>query len=147
MTMGGGGKLAGHLSVGVLAAAYPYEQVAAAVAAADRSSERVRALPAEAVTYYVMALGLLVAVSTREVLRVLMEGLRWLDGNAGVKVASKAAIAQARQRLGAEPLRQLWAQNARPPFRKLSSLSLTNRRPPHGRVRQWSNQVVSAKGQ
>ncbi len=114
MTMGGGGKLAEHLSVGVLAAAYPYEQVAAAVAAADRSSERVRALPAEAVTYYVMALGLLMAVSTREVLRVLMEGLRWLEGSAAVKVASKAAIAQARQRLGAAPLRQLWEQNARP---------------------------------
>ena len=114
MTMGGGGKLAEHLSVGVLAAAYPYEEVAAAVAAADRSSERVRDLPAEAVTYYVMALGLLMAVSTREVLRVLMEGLRWLQGDGGAKVASKAAIAQARQRLGAEPLRRLWEQNARP---------------------------------
>lgn len=113
MTMGGGGKLAEHLSVGVLAAAYPYPEVSAAVAAADRSSERVRDLPAEAVTYYVMALGLLMAVSTREVLRVLMEGLRWLQGNAEVKVASKAAIAQARQRLGAEPLRRLWEQHAR----------------------------------
>ena len=91
MTMGGGGKLAEHLSVGVLAAAYPYEQIVAAVAATDRGSERVRDLPAEAVTYYVMALGLLMAVSTREVLRVLMEGLRWLQGNAATKVASKAA--------------------------------------------------------
>jgi hypothetical protein len=114
MTMGGGGKLAEHLSVGVLAAAYPYEQIVAAVAATDRGSERVRDLPAEAVTYYVMALGLLMAVSTREVLRVLMEGLRWLQGNAATKVASKAAIAQARQRLGAEPLRHLWVKNARP---------------------------------
>jgi Insertion element 4 transposase N-terminal/Transposase DDE domain len=121
MTMGGGGKLAEHLSVGVLAAAYPREQVAAAVAAAERGSKRVRDLPAEAVTYYVMALGLLMAVSTREVLRVLMEGLRWLEGNASVKVASKAAIAQARQRLGAQPLRHLWDQNARPMADALSA--------------------------
>jgi hypothetical protein len=114
MTMSGGGKLAEHLSVGVLAAAYPLEAVTRAVAAADKSSERVRDLPAEVVTYYVMALGLLMAVSTREVLRVLVEGLRWLQGDAGMKVASKAAISQARQRLGSEPLRCLWETAARP---------------------------------
>jgi hypothetical protein len=114
MTMSGGGRLAEHLSTGVLAAAYPYEQVEAAVAAADKGSKRVRDLPAEVVTYYVMALGLLMAVSTREVLRVLVEGLRWLEGGAEAKVAGKAAIAQARQRLGSEPLRRLWVQNARP---------------------------------
>jgi hypothetical protein len=114
MTMGGGGKLAEHLSVGVLAAAYPLEAVTRAVAAADKRSQRVRDLPAEVVTYYVMALGLLMAVSTREVLRVLVEGLRWLEGNEGMKVASKAAISQARQRLGPEPLRRLWEAVARP---------------------------------
>lgn len=100
--------------MGVLAAAYPRKEVAAAVAAAGKSSERVRDLPAEAVAYYVMALGLLMAVSTREVLRVLLEGLSWLEGGGAAKVASKAAISQARQRLGPEPLRQLWAQCARP---------------------------------
>lgn len=114
MTMGGGGKLAEHLSVGVLAAAYPIAAVTEAVAAADKSSERVRDLPAEVVTYYVMALGLLMAVSTREVLRVLVEGLRWLEGDKGMKVASKAAISQARRRLGPEPLRRLWESAAAP---------------------------------
>jgi hypothetical protein len=114
MTMSDGGKLAEHLSVGVLAAAYPWEAVNKAVADSGKSSERVRALPAEAVTYYVMALGLLMAVSTREVLRVLVEGLRWLQGDGAMKVASKAAIAQARQRLGPEPLRRLWESSAEP---------------------------------
>jgi hypothetical protein len=114
MTMGGGAKLTEHLSVGVLAAAYPLETVARAVAAANKSSERVRDLPAEVVTYYVMALGLLMTVSTREVLRVLVEGLRWLQGDVGMKVASKAAISQARQRLGPEPLRRLWEATAQP---------------------------------
>src|SRR5690606_9237832 len=114
MTMSGGGKLAEHLSVGVLAAAYPMEAIAAAVCAADKRSERVRDLPAEVVAYYVMALGLLMAVSTREVLRVLMEGLRWLGGEGPMKVASKAAISQARRRLGPEPLRCLWESSAQP---------------------------------
>jgi len=59
-------------------------------------------------------LGLFMAVSTREVLRVLVEGLQWLGTGQAIKVASKAAISQARTRLGAEPLKQLWEQTAQP---------------------------------
>jgi hypothetical protein len=61
-----------------------------------------------------MGLGLFMAVSTREVLRVLVEGLQWLGGGPSVKVASKAAISQARTRLGVAPLKQLWEQTAQP---------------------------------
>jgi hypothetical protein len=114
MTMGTGGKISEHLSVGVLAQIYPWERVAAVLQQTGRASERVRDLPAEVVTYYVMGLGLLMAVSTREVLRVLVEGLQWLGGGPAVKVASKAAISQARTRLGVEPLKQLWEQTAQP---------------------------------
>jgi hypothetical protein len=114
MTMGTGGKIAEHLSIGVLAQIYPWERVSAVLRQTDRSSERVRDLPAEVVTYYVMGLGLFMAVSTREVLRVLVEGLQWLGAAPAVKVASKAAISQARTRLGAAPLRQLWEQTGQP---------------------------------
>jgi hypothetical protein len=114
MTMGAGGRLAEHLSVGVLGARYPLDEVRAAVAASGRESERVRLLPAEVMTYYVIALGLLMSVSTGEVLRVLREGLRWLGAEDSGKVAGKAAIAQARARLGVEPLRMLWERTAAP---------------------------------
>ena len=114
MTMGTGGKIAEHLSIGVLAQIYPWERVAAVVQQTGRASERVRDLPAEVVTYYVMGLGLFMAVSTREVLRVLVEGLQWLGAGPAVKVASKAAISQARTRLGAAPLQQLWEQTSQP---------------------------------
>ena len=114
MTMGTGGKIAEHLSVGVLAQIYPWERVSAVLQQTNRASERVRDLPAEVVTYYVMGLGLFMAVSTREVLRVLVEGLQWLGGESSVKVASKAAISQARTRLGVEPLKRLWEQTAQP---------------------------------
>jgi Insertion element 4 transposase N-terminal/Transposase DDE domain len=114
MTMGTGGKIAEHLSIGVLAQIYPWERVSAVLRQTDRASERVRDLPAEVVTYYVMGLGLFMAVSTREVLRVLVEGLQWLGAGQSVKVASKAAISQARTRLGAAPLKQLWEQTAQP---------------------------------
>ena len=114
MTMGTGGKIAEHLSIGVLAQIYPWERVSAVLQQTGRASERVRDLPAEVVTYYVMGLGLFMAVSTREVLRVLVEGLQWLGAGPAVKVASKAAISQARTRLGAAPLKQLWEQTAQP---------------------------------
>jgi hypothetical protein len=114
MTMGTGGKIAEHLSIGVLAQIYPWERVSAVLQQTNRASERVRDLPAEVVTYYVMGLGLFMAVSTREVLRVLVEGLQWLGGGPSVKVASKAAISQARTRLGVAPLKQLWEQTAKP---------------------------------
>jgi hypothetical protein len=48
--------------------------------------------------------------STREVLRCLLEGVQWLlDPSVRIKVAGKSGISQARSRLGAEPLRQLYA--------------------------------------
>jgi Transposase DDE domain/Insertion element 4 transposase N-terminal len=53
-------------------------------------------------------------VSTREVLRCLVEGLRWLKGQEALRVAGKSAISQARSRLGAKPLRELWHQIAKP---------------------------------
>jgi hypothetical protein len=46
--------------------------------------------------------------STREVLRCLLEGLRWLWGAEAVKVAGKSGISQARSRLGEVPLRRLY---------------------------------------
>jgi Transposase DDE domain/Insertion element 4 transposase N-terminal len=48
--------------------------------------------------------------STREVLRCLLEGLRWLWGAEAVKVAGKSGISQARSRLGEAPLQQLYGQ-------------------------------------
>ena len=52
--------------------------------------------------------------STREVLRCLLEGLRWLWGADVVKVAGKSGISQARSRLGETPLRRLYEQVVQP---------------------------------
>src|SRR3954464_9435472 len=52
--------------------------------------------------------------STREVLRCLLEGLRWLWGAEAVKVAGKSGISQARTRLGAEPLHRLYERVVHP---------------------------------
>ena len=64
--------------------------------------------------YYAIALALYMGCGTREVMRCLVEGLRWLWGAEAVRVAGKSGISQARTRLGAEPLRRLYAQAVRP---------------------------------
>src|SRR5919205_1986780 len=50
----------------------------------------------------------------REVLRCLLEGLRWLWGAEAVRVAGKSGISQARTRLGEAPPRRLYERVVRP---------------------------------
>jgi hypothetical protein len=115
MTMSGGGRIAEHLSIGLLARTYPRERIREILLRMGLQSKRVRDLPAEALVYYVIALGLFMSVSTGEVLRSLVEGLQWLGGaSTRLKVAGKAAISQARKRLGSAPLWELWKASARP---------------------------------
>jgi hypothetical protein len=64
--------------------------------------------------YYAIALALYMGSSTREVLRCLLEGLRWLWGAEAVKVAGKSGISQARSRLGEAPLHRLYDGVVRP---------------------------------
>ena len=109
-----GVRLSDHISLGVLAKAFPLDQVQRVLTETGKESERERDLPAHVMVYYVIALALYMASSTREVLRCLLEGLRWLWGAEAVKVAGKSGISQARTRLGAEPLRRLHDQLVRP---------------------------------
>ena len=103
----GGMRLSDYLSIGVIAKVFPLRAVHAALRESGRASRRRRALPAEAMVYYVIAMGLFRAVSAREVLRCLADGLRWTCAGSGVRIASKVAISLARTRLGAKPLRGL----------------------------------------
>src|ERR687890_2495229 len=101
-------RLSDHISLGVIARAVPPERVRQVLAETGKASERERDLPAPVMVYYAIALGLYMGSSTREVLRCLLEGLRWLRGAEAVKVAGKSGISQARSRLGEVPLRRLY---------------------------------------
>jgi Insertion element 4 transposase N-terminal/Transposase DDE domain len=107
-------RLSDHISLGVIARTFPLDRVQQVLAETAKASERERDLPAHVMVYYVIALALYTSASTREVLRCLLEGLRWLWGAAAVRVAGKSGISQARTRLGAEPLRRLHDQLVRP---------------------------------
>src|SRR3954447_13834558 len=104
----GGVRLSDHISLGVIARAIPPARVRQVLAETGKASERERDLPAPVMVYYAIALALYMRSSTREVLRCLLEGLRWLWGAEAIKVAGKSGISQARSRLGEVPLRRLY---------------------------------------
>jgi hypothetical protein len=107
-------RLSDHISLGVIARTFPPDRVRQVLAETGKASERVRDLPAHVMVYYAIALALHMGASTREVLRCLLEGLRWLWGAEAVKVAGRSGISQARTRLGEAPLHQLHDQVVRP---------------------------------
>jgi Insertion element 4 transposase N-terminal/Transposase DDE domain len=109
-----GVRLSDHISLGVIARAVPPARVQQVLAETGRASERERDLPAPVMVYYAIALALYMGSSTREVLRCLLEGLRWLWGAEAVKVAGKSGISQARSRLGEAPLRRLYEALVQP---------------------------------
>jgi hypothetical protein len=109
-----GVRLSDRISLGVIARAVPPARVRQVLAETGKASERERDLPAPVMVYYVIALALYMGSSTREVLRCLLEGLRWLWGAEAVKVAGKSGISQARSRLGEAPLRRLYEALVQP---------------------------------
>src|SRR6266542_4061028 len=86
-----------------------------------RAEQRRRLLPARVVVYFVLALALYSHAAYEEVMRCLVEGLGWaVQARRGGRtwpywhVPGASALAEARERLGAEPLKVLFAQTARP---------------------------------
>lgn len=110
-----GARLTDYISLGVIAAAFPLDRLHDILRRTGRTSERQRDLPAHVVIYYVIALALYMQSSYQEVLRCLLEGIRWLLGPSDmIKVTGKSGISQARTRLGTEPLRQLYDEVVAP---------------------------------
>jgi hypothetical protein len=65
--------------------------------------------------YYVMALTLYMEVSYEEVLRCLLQGLDWLGWPIQkAYLAGRAAISEARMRLGVQPMRRLYEECVQP---------------------------------
>jgi len=111
----GGSRITDYISLGVIAGCFSREKIDEVLQRTERASVRERDLPAHVVVYYVIALALYMRSSYREVLRCLLEGVQWLlDPSAKVKVAGKSGISQARTRLGAEPVKQLYDAVVRP---------------------------------
>ncbi len=111
-SLGAGIRLTDLVSLGVIGKYFPLARVKAALADTGKDSRRQRLLPAHVVVYYVITLSLFMQVSCQEVLRCLLEGLRWLQDRdtPALPVAGESGISQARTRLGSEPLQRLHAE-------------------------------------
>jgi hypothetical protein len=92
----------GHL--GELTQIVPFEMVDEALARTGRTQERVRDLPSRVVVYLLLAGCLFPGMGWRRVWQRLTAGLEGL----GVAAPTAGALAQARRRVGAEPLRWLF---------------------------------------
>ena len=102
-------RLTDLVSVGVLAKVFPPEVVDAAVSDCGRVEQRSRLLPARAVAYFAMGMALHADGSYEDVLACMTDGLAWAQrADVPARLATKAAISHARDRLGSEPLALLF---------------------------------------
>jgi hypothetical protein len=106
------------ISIGVLTKTYPLSRIKAVLKATGRESVRERSLPAHVVVYYVLALTLWMQTGYEEVLGWLVEGLQWLLSPKEWQMPRKSAITKARQRVGWEPLKQMYEEVVQPVAQK-----------------------------
>lgn len=112
---GRGGRLTDRIGLGVLTRLVHRDLVDEVLADTGRTERRRRLLPARVVVYFVLAMTLFFDDAYEEVMRKLVEGLRFLRSwDEDWQVPTSSALCQARARLGAQPLRELYERVARP---------------------------------
>src|SRR5665647_2247183 len=108
-------RLPDLVSVGLLTKVFPAEVVDAVITQCGRTEQRRRSLPARSMAYFAMGMALHCEGSYEDVLAMISDGLAWAqrDERSG-KLANKAAISHARDRLGPEPMALLFERVAKP---------------------------------
>src|SRR5258706_12816801 len=111
-----GGRLTDQITLGVLAASVPRDAVDDAVAAAGRQARRRDGkLPPHVMVYFAMAMALFADEDYEEVAARLAGTLAsWKCWDSSWSVPTSGGITQARQRLGYEPLQELFGKGAQP---------------------------------
>ena len=83
------------------------------IAGCGRTEQRRRSLPARSMAYFAMGMALHSDGSYEDVLALISDGLAWADRAEGSpRLANKAAISHARDRLGAEVMEKLFRRVA-----------------------------------
>lgn len=108
-------RLSDLVSVGLLMKVFPPEVVDAVIAECGRTELRRRSLPARSMAYFAMGMALHSEGSYEDVLALISDGVAWAGrSEESPKLASKAAISHARDRLGPEPMAKLFDRVAQP---------------------------------
>ena len=109
------GRLTDHVALGVLSSVIHRDIIDDVIRESGKRETRLRLLPAHLVVYYVLALNLFFGEAYEEVMRQLVNGLRFLGNwRDHWTVPSTSAISQARTRLGEAPLKLLFERIAVP---------------------------------
>jgi len=99
----------------LLTKVFPPDLVDEVIAGVGRTEQRNRSLPARVMAYFAIGMALYAEGSYEDVLAQLTDGLSWSSGwEESWSPPSKSAIFQARSRLGAEPIQELFSQVAHP---------------------------------
>jgi hypothetical protein len=117
-----GGTLTDWISLGVLASAVPRDAVDDAIEATGKGAKRSGGkLPPHVMVYFALAMALFAEDDYEEVAARLTETLRgWDCWDEAWEVPTSGGITQARQRLGYEPLEELFSQVAVPVAEELT---------------------------
>ena len=102
-----GARLTDYLSASLMARVVPPEVVNEVLDGLGCNSQRVRAFPAVAGVYYVMALNLYPEAAYEAVFSAVSQGLAWDAGAPQPSAVGKASISALRIRIGAPPLAEL----------------------------------------
>lgn len=108
-------RLTDHLDLGVLAACYPRDVIEDVLADTGTGEQRRRSLPAHVMVRHTIAWGLDATQGTDAVMRQLAGSLQLLGSWQGQwKTPTTSAVAQARARLGPQPLAELFHRTCTP---------------------------------
>jgi len=108
-------RLSDLVSVGLLTRVFPPDVVDEVIVESGRKQQRHRSLPARVMAYFSVGMALHSEGSYEDVLALMTDGLAWsLPAADPVRLPSKSAIFQARERLGAEPVKALFDRVAAP---------------------------------
>jgi hypothetical protein len=102
------------VSLNVLEQAIPHTTVEAVIADLGVGEQRVRKLPAVMTLLVCIAMGLFTNMALEQVLSKMVKGLRYIWPEPDYRTANKSAISQARQRLGARPVVELFHRVCHP---------------------------------
>jgi hypothetical protein len=103
------------ISIGVLTRIFHRDLVDDALLATGKSGQRNRLLPGRVVVYFVLALCLFYGEPYEEVMRKLVNGLRFLGNwTDSWRVPTSSAMTQARQRVGPTPFKAMFDEVALP---------------------------------
>jgi hypothetical protein len=105
--LGDGARLTDYLSASLMARVVPPQAVNEVLDAHGRNSQRIRAFPAVAGVYYVMALSLYPEAAYEAVFSAVSQGLAWDAGAPQPAAVGRASISSLRIRIGAQPLAEL----------------------------------------